>query len=362
MSRMEVCVCGGGNLAHALGGYLAAQRDLSVRLLTRHPEMWCVGDAPLIVEDPNGKIYQGRFSVITSDARTAVEGVDIVFICLPGFAIADELKAISPYISADVYVGSVVSSTGFFLMAHQLLPYDTRLFGFQRVPFIARIQDYGSLVMLLGYKSSLSVATENIADYSVLTSLLSGMFAVPIHWLSDYMKVTLTNSNPILHPSRLYSIFGKGQKYFDHQILFYEEWDIRSSEILIECDDEFQRVIHSLSFSENDVPSILSYYDSTDAISLTAKIRSIKAFKGLLVPMSGTPDNMFVPDIDNRYFKEDIPYGLLLVKAFAAKSGIATPMIDNVIEWAQKTMDKQYICNGLMNGPDLKDTIVPFVI
>ena len=47
-----------------------------------------------------------------------------------------------------------------------------------------------------------------------------------------------------------------------------------------------------------------------------------------------------------RYFTEDIPYGLLLIKAFAELTETPTPAIDDVINWAQNIMGKRYIHNG----------------
>ena len=34
----KVCICGGGNLGHVVTGFLAANGDCEVSLLTRHPD------------------------------------------------------------------------------------------------------------------------------------------------------------------------------------------------------------------------------------------------------------------------------------------------------------------------------------
>jgi hypothetical protein len=67
----------------------------------------------------------------------------MVILCLPGFAIANELLRIKEYLRPRCKVGSIVASTGFFFMAKELLEKDTPLFGFQRVPYIARLTQYG---------------------------------------------------------------------------------------------------------------------------------------------------------------------------------------------------------------------------
>lgn len=359
MNKIRICICGGGNLAHVIGGYLAVRPDCEVRLLTRHPNRW-QPDGSIELTDINGKVFRSRFSLISSDASVALSQTDIVLLCLPGFAIAQTLESISQFVTPKTIVGSVVSSTGFFLMANQLLPAETKLFGFQRVPFIARTTQYGKTAKLLGYKPSLAFATKNISDPDNLSKTLSMLFDVPAIWLDNYLKVTFTNSNPLLHPSRLYGMFHSMKTEYDHRILFYEEWDDLSSETLIACDQEFAVLMNKLGIHDA-IPSILDYYESSDAKSLTAKLRSIEAFKGIYAPMTETTDGKYMPDYLNRYFTEDIPFGLLLIKAYAQKNNIPTPTIDKILEWAQTVMDKKYLVNGQLEGEDVKDTIAQYI-
>ncbi len=357
MIRQRICICGGGNLAHVVGGFLSAKPDCEVRLLTRHPERW-QQDRSLQLTDINGRSFDSRFAVISSDPALTVAGADMVLLCLPGFAIAQVLESVKNHISAHSLVGSIVSSTGFFLMAQKILPERTGLFGFQRVPFIARINEYGKSASLLGYKPSLAFATINVRNPQELGNTLSKLFNVPVTWLDSYLKVTLTNSNPLLHPCRLYGIFGKGKTVFDRPVLFYEEWDDLSSQTLIDCDNEFRLLLDRLGITGQEIAPILDYYDSHDAHSLTDKIRSIQAFKGLTAPMIQTENGKYGPDWQNRYFAEDIPYGLLIIKAFACKYCIDTPTIDRIIEWAQSGMGRQYMVNGQLTGKDISQTAV----
>lgn len=359
MTPYRICICGGGNLAHVVGGYLAAKPGCEVRLLTRHPEKW-QSDGTLKLTDINGKTFNSKFDVISANPAKTVAGANMVLVCLPGFAIAQVLESIKDYIDAETLVGTVVSSTGFFLMAQKILPAGTKLFGFQRVPFIARTNEYGKSASLLGYKPSLAYASTNISDPEVLSQTLTDLFDLPVTWLDSYLKVTLTNSNPLLHPCRLYGIFGRGKTVFDKPVLFYEEWDNFSSQTLIDCDAEFRILLDKLEITRQEIAPILDYYESHDAQSLTDKIRSIKAFKGLKAPMIQLPDGSYAPDWNNRYFTEDIPYGLLIIKAFACKYGIDTPTIDRVLEWAQAGMGKEYLTGGRLNGKDLTETVTRY--
>ena len=154
---MKICICGGGNLGHVVAGFVSTQGKYDVCLLTRHPELW---SQELTIEAPEGTIYSGHLNGVYSDARQAVADADIVLFCLPGYAIRDTLLQIKDYLRADAAVGTVVSSTGFFFQAFDVLSQEQTLFGFQRVPFISRVVEYGSRARLMGYKDSLELAIE----------------------------------------------------------------------------------------------------------------------------------------------------------------------------------------------------------
>ena len=155
---IRVCICGGGSLAHVCAGMLSSQPDVEVNVLTRKPERW---SHQLEVVDPGGKVYYGNVNIISSTPKETLNECDIILLCLPGYAIESTLTNIKPYINGAV-VGTIVSSTGFFFVAHRILGEDAPLFGFQRVPYIARMVEYGHSAKLLGYKKSLNIAIENI--------------------------------------------------------------------------------------------------------------------------------------------------------------------------------------------------------
>lgn len=58
----------------------------------------------------------------------------------------------------------------------------------------------------------------------------------------NYLCVTLTPFNAILHTSRLYSMFRDYRKglIYNENFLFYEGWDDQASQVLFACDDELQ--------------------------------------------------------------------------------------------------------------------------
>lgn len=331
----KICICGGGSLGHVCAGVLASQQDVEVRLFTQHPERW---NHDIEVSDIDGKTFHGHLATVSSHAEECVHDCDIVLLCLPGFAIESELLAIKPWLSREAKVGSIVCSTGFFFAAHRILGNEAKLFGFQRTPFIARTKHYGHSANLLGYKPQVAIATENIDDPESFRQLVEQLWLTPTLLLSSHYEASLTNSNPILHTGRLFAMWKDwdGQP-FDHQILFYKEWTDEASQTLIDMDAEFMSLLSHLPVRPGAIPTLLDYYESHDAASLTRKISSIAAFQAITAPMK-EQDGGWVPDFSSRYFTEDFPYGLRIIHDLAHQHQVSTPTIDKVYEWGMQKL------------------------
>lgn len=338
---MKICICGGGNLGHVVAGFVAAQERHEVCLLTRHPEQW---SQDIYVDAPEETTYLGRLSGIVSDAKYAVSDAEIILLCLPGYAIRETLLQIKDYLKPGAAVGSVVSSTGFFFEAMELLPSATPLFGFQRVPFIARIVEYGHRARLMGYKESLNLAIEQTHNPEPLRLALEEMLRTPIHLLHSFYEASLSNSNPLLHPSRLYSLWKDWHEgvVFSRVPLFYEEWTEEAAQLYIDMDQELQALLKQLPVTPGSIATVLDYYESTDAPSLARKLRSIEAFKSIAAPMKKV-DGGYVPDFQSRYFTEDFPYGLAIVRRLTHEHTVPSPTIDRIYEWGMGCMAQQSV-------------------
>lgn len=327
---MNICICGGGNLGLVCAGFLAAQPSVQVGILTRRPESW---DSEIEVIDPRGKVFRHSLSRISANPKEIIPQADIILLCLPGYAIETTLRTIKPHLRQRTIVGSIVSSTGFFFIAHEVLESGTPLFGFQRVPFIARLKAYGKSASLLGYKSELRIAVEGLENPETFRKQVENLFNTPTLLLNSFYEASLTNSNPILHTGRLYTMWHDwdGTAY-ERPIFFYKEWTDEASQLIIEMDKEFMRLTQALGISHDAIPPLLTYYESRDARSLTEKIRSIPAFEGILAPMKET-EGGWIPDFESRYFTEDFPYGLKYVADLIFKKAIYAPNIMRVQEW-----------------------------
>ncbi|MBR6662294.1 MAG: NAD/NADP octopine/nopaline dehydrogenase family protein [Alistipes sp.] len=337
---MHICICGGGSLAHACAAVLSQQEDVNINIYTQRPHLW---NKTICAKDTNGVNYVAKINVATSNIEIATAGCDIILICLPGFLIEDTLRDLRPHLNKDTIIGSIVSSTGFFFMAHKVLSNTTPLFGFQRVPFIARVDKYGQSANILGYKSELFMAVENIANQEEFRATIARLFATPTSVLSNYYEASLTNSNPILHTGRLYNMWHQwdGTPY-DNIIFFYKEWTIEDSKIIIDMDNEFMSLLDSLPVNKKHIPSLLDYYESRNAEELTKKISSISAFKTITAPMKlNESGSKYIPDFNSRYFTEDFPFGLKYIKLLADSLKINTPTINRVYSWGNNIITNE---------------------
>jgi hypothetical protein len=328
---INFCICGGGSLGHVIAGYLGANADVRVSMLTQRPQLW---KNDIEVHTPEQTIIHGHIHTISSNPEDVIPQANIILLCLPGFAIKQQLQLIKPYVKSTTFVGSVFSSTGFFFNAMEILNEDVPLWGFQRVPFICRTREYGQSANLLGYKSNLNIAVERTDNKESFRLLIEKLFNTPVSLLNNFYEATLTNSNPLLHTSRLYTMFGASNegRTFPRMILFHEEWTEEAAQLLIDMDEEFFRLLEVLPVKPNYLPRILEYYESHDARSLAQKLSSIQGFKGITSPMKQTAQG-WIPDFASRYFTEDFPYGLHFIWQLAKEKGIATPKIDMVYQW-----------------------------
>ena len=118
-------------------------------------------------------------------------------------------------------------------------------------------------------------------------ALIESIFDIPCVRLPGFMALTLTPSNPILHTTRLKSIFSDYRPgvTYDSLPLFYEDWDNASSELLMACDDEIQDICRALpGFGLEYVVSERVFYNAETADEMTKAISSDESLFGLTTP------------------------------------------------------------------------------
>ncbi|MBR5895030.1 MAG: NAD/NADP octopine/nopaline dehydrogenase family protein [Akkermansia sp.] len=329
---LNITLCGGGNLTHAQAAYLA-RKGHRVHVYTRRPQQWGNKLSSYFFDGDSREVQLAS----VSSCPEIVSDSDVVIISLPRYAIAGVTEQIYPYLSKDALLVYAPGMPALLNMEKEHRWYNKKLCALYKVPFISRTEIYGHSVSVLGSRDINRVwyAHEDMECY---TPLLEELFDTPLVQLSSAYPFLLTNSNPLLHPSRLVDLFRNYEKgvYYPRNFFFYEEWTDASSELYIQADEELLKICEKCSGMTigKDIIPVKEYYESLTVKALTQKINSITAFKGILSPMKQVSKG-WVPNFESRYFTEDIAWGTKPICDYAREVGVDTPTLDYFVKWTE---------------------------
>ncbi len=332
---MKITIIGAGNIGTLMAAEMAHKGHV-VTVYTSRPERW--NRIIEVLDESDYPLMIGKISKVTNDLRVAVDGAELIWIVIPSMMFEEVGRKLESVVKHGQLIGVVPGSGGAEFAFKGCINKGCTLFGLQRVHSISRLKEYGKSVYMLGRKDKLYIGAIPSNKAGEICSLVETLFDMPCISLKNYLAVTLTPSNPILHTSRIYSMFKKWEPgvVYDRNFLFYEEWDTDSSAMLIACDSEEQELCGTIPLVLDEVVSLKTYYESQDATAMTNKISGIKAFKGLLSPMKEVEEG-WIPDFSSRYFTADFSYGLKIIKDIAGLFDVKTPNIDMVWNWYVET-------------------------
>lgn len=281
---MNISIIGGGNIGTLMAADFASKGH-KVLMYTTKIDKW---NKDIEVFNAEEKLlYTGTISVITNSMREAMEWSDIVFVTVPAHILKNIAKNMYTYVDKQHKIGIIPGTGGAEFAFREIIKKGCVLFGLQRVHSVARLKEYGKSVYECGKRDCLKLSTIPSGKKDEICEIVKKLFEMPCVTVSNYLAITLTPSNPILHTSRLYCLFKNhklGEAY-ERNPMFYDEWDDETSRWLIACDRELQSLCDKIPLDLSGVASLKSHYESETVEEMTAKIRSIKAFKGLTSPM-----------------------------------------------------------------------------
>lgn len=329
---MKITIVGGGNIGTQFAVH-CAEKNHEVTVYTSKPYIY---DGHLsIVDDIGRTTHEGKIQLATNDPEKAFRNAEFIMVTMPATMMSTISELIHVHSDARPIIGVVPGNGGSECAFRKCIERGNVFFGIERVPAIARLVQKGKTVKSTGYRDELHVASLPRKNAEKCAEIISGVFDMPCKVIPNFLNLTMTPSNPILHTTRLRTIFSNWQPgvTYDSVPLFYEEWDDASSELLIACDEEVQEICRALpDFQLEYVKSLRVYYESPTAEAMTRKISSISAFKGLATPTVEV-DGKFIPDLHSRYFTADFSYGLTIIKQVAEFAGVSTPNIDATMQW-----------------------------
>ena len=330
---MNIAVIGGGNIGTLMAAELA-YKGHNVTVYTS--KAFCWGNRIEVFDSKENFLLEGNIQCCTGDIKQAVDYADMLLVTVPAQTFQDISQKLFPYVKKGQYIGIIPGSGGAEFAFTPLIEKGCILFGLQRVHSIARLKERGKSVYMLGRKKKLEVGSIPREQSEKIAAMLEEMFDIPCVALPNYLSVTLTPSNPILHTARLYAMFKDyyAGKVYDRNILFYEEWNDESSEVLIACDAELQALCDRVPLDLKNVKSLCDYYESYTPYAMTMKIKGIEAFKGLTSPMKCIGEE-WIPDFESRYFTADFSYGLKVIKDLCELFAVEAGNITKIWDWYQ---------------------------
>ncbi len=339
----RISILGGGNIGTQFACVFAA-KGYEVTVHSSKPALY---DGTLQILNGDGEVEcEGKIHKVTASYEEAITDSDIVFITYPSFMFQKLSEEIAPYISDGMCIGVIPGTGGAEFSFRKCIENGAVLFGLQRVPAVARLVEYGHSVQVEGLRDRLHLGVLSSSHGIEQAQLLSAVFGIPCELLPNYLCVTMTPSNPILHTTRLCTLFSDyvpGKVVYERNPLFYGEWCLASSELLLACDSEHQALLRKLDRLDlSSVRSLRIHYESETAEQLTAKMCNIRSLHDLTSPMK-LVDGGWIPDLSSRYFTADFPYGLDIIRQIAVMADVEVPNITRTMEWYHSISDDRNV-------------------
>ena len=363
METLNVVVCGGGRTGHLSAVLFRQVPSVRVSLLTGNVEAVAAYQehGALTARMPDGDDLRTALDAFGSDPAPLLADADVVVITVPAHVRPALLDAIAPHLPAHkpVYVGAIPGFCGFDWLAERALAArpNAVIWGMKDVAHTAFELEPGVSVRMGGAKSALYVATharESDAARAALLAHLRRLYTSSVELLDDYLEITLTPGNPIMHSSVIYGLIGPyGQwhnRAFAQRLCWWTDCPELGAYFLERSDEESQRLCQAieqrlgvdLSSVKPLKQEIIEAYaeqiaDHGTMLSVLRTNRAYDAIEAPLVPAGDRPG--YVIDKTHRAFHEDVAYGLSLLVEMGKRLEVPLPHIEAIFHWSVTYME-----------------------
>lgn len=358
ISPLNVAICGGGRTGHLAAVLFKQLPGVRVAMLTNNAEVignYRAEEAGLTALMPDGSKCSARLDTVTTVPDAALADADVVIVTVPAHVRPALMRTIAAHLPANkpVYVGAIPGFCGFDWLAEHMLAErpNAVIWGMKDVAHIAFDLQPGVSVRMGGAKSTLYVAThtrESDASRGALLAHLRRLYAAPVELLDDYLEITLTPGNPIMHSSVIYGLIGPyGQwhnRAFSDRLCWWSDCPELGAYFLERSDEENQllcktierRLGMDLSSVKPLKQEIVEAYENQirDPGTMLSVLRTNQAYDDIQLPLvSSDEHDGYVIDKTHRAFHEDVAYGLALLVEMGRRLDVRLPHIEEVFRW-----------------------------
>jgi opine dehydrogenase len=324
----RVAILGGGN-----GGFAAAAHHA---LVGNDVALYSRSRASLEpLNELGGIAYSGvlgdgfaRVKLMTNDLGAAIEGADLIMLCVPATAHEDLARQLVPLANPTTPIILNPGATGGALALRRI--FDEAGLGTLPVgetntlTYITRKHDPRTVFISLVTKNVRLAVLPNRAGASIAHELQKAYPSLRL--VSSVLETALTNSNAVLHPPGIIL----GASWIEHtggDFRFYFDGATEGvARVMKALDEERIAVGGAWDIRLDPLPVLLAELGvSTAAAAATGSylemLRESEPNKFIRAPSS----------LQHRYFHEDIPFGLYPMRELGRARDVATFVMDALI-------------------------------
>ncbi|WP_271406750.1 NAD/NADP octopine/nopaline dehydrogenase family protein [Tenacibaculum soleae] len=377
MIKETITIVGGGSSAHVLIPFLT-NSSRSINLYTRQPDKW-QNKIETELQNNEGEVlktYYGDIDKISNDPKDVITQADIIILCMPVYKYYEAMESIAPHIKkGNVLLGTIYGQGGVNWMIESIKEkfnlINLNYFAVGLIPWIARTKEYGKKGITYGAKTSNCVAFNKSGEFDKRKEFLNdlcyntfgkGKFVEA----KNFISLTLSVDNQIIHPSRMYGLFLKdGGKWEneDKVPFFYKDYDELSADLLKGLDRDYSLIRERIKtiFKEINFEYMLDYLslerfsygsENTDIKSSFVKSETLGAIK---TPVQSNDNGFFELNKNHRFFFDDIYNGIIIAKWFSEKLDIKVKVIDEILRWSEVMLNDRFLTDeGKINYENKK--------
>lgn len=358
---MNIVIVGAGHIGTTLACYIKhAAPEHKVSLYVRDPARL---QNPIKCNDLEQQTsWYAQIDRISKDPAELFPDAELIYVAQPHFLIEGVFAAISPYVAKGAYICVLPGCGGCEFMFRKFFGEEVTLLGFQRVPFTAKLVEYGKETNLKSWKPFSVIGTIKGGDLEEGCRRIEAC-ALKTRKAANYLAVTLAPSNPVLHTARTHQLFGSfpPEHRYPEKCKFYVGWTDETSRTMLAVDAELHALLDAIpEIDSSAIRPLTEHYESPTVEAMTRKINSIATFQTVFAPMIPAEDGEgFVADRKSRMFVEDFPWGLAIIRGFCEIIGTPAPTMDELLSWYADYMGLEWYVDGKFCGKDLDKTGIP---
>ncbi len=337
MTRRNVAVIGGGNGGQAMAADLA-MRGHAVRLYSRRAAMISAACGAGGIVMKGALCGTGQPALITDNLADAVRGAEIIMMVTTADAHAAIARALAPLLEDGQLVVLNPGRTGGALEVRHVLKQcgvqaQVQLAEAQSLVYACRSEAPGQ-VHVIGVKDNVLLAALPARDTACVVARLAPLYTC-FRPAAHVLETSLENIGCVLHPAVVLfnaAAIERGTRFF-----FYRDMTPMIAAWIRRLDDERRAVAAAYGLRVRTAEEWICYaYDGADGADLCERMRRNPAYSEILAPAC----------LRSRMLTEDVPTGLVPMRALAALAHVPTPLMTALITAAEALLDEPFSADG----------------